>query len=137
MKYQEVKKDVEKRVNAFPIKYAFNDTQLEEGLKALGITKNEAVSIDYGGFIRKSDVDDYKKMWAEIKERHSKLIREDDEYVRTMFAYELANHEYCITYDLDDTLDACGISYSEIENDMRLNKLLTDARKKYLASVDW
>ena len=31
-----------------------------------------------------------------------------------MFSYELANHEYCITYDIEPTLDALGLTLDEI-----------------------
>ena len=41
-------------------------------------------------------------------------------FIKDMFLYELANHEYCITYELDDTLYALDLTLEEIEKDPRL-----------------
>ena len=49
-----------------------------------------------------------------------------------MFIYELANHEYCITYDLEETLNALGLSVEEINADERLLHGLNKAIEDYL-----
>lgn len=43
-----------------------------------------------------------------------------------MFLYEMDNHEYGYTGDLDDTLDALGMEWEEIEAS---EKLLTGLKK--------
>jgi len=64
-------------------------------------------------------------------DRHDKEMKEamanDDEFVLNMFSYELANHEYCITYDVSDTLDALGLTIDEVRNDERLSNALQKA----------
>ena len=53
---------------------------------------------------------------------------------RSMFETELANHEYCITNDLTDTLEALGYTAEEIEQSPKLKTGLTEAIKNYLAA---
>ena len=49
-----------------------------------------------------------------------------------MFLYELANHEYCITYELEDTLEAVGLTIQEVENSKALKHGLVLAKREYL-----
>jgi hypothetical protein len=46
-----------------------------------------------------------------------------------MFVYELGNHEYSYTGDIDETLDALGFTIEDIKNDERLEKGLLLAMK--------
>ena len=62
-------------------------------------------------------------------EAERKAAMQDDEYLFTMFNYELANHEYSYTGDLDDTLDALGLTIEEINADPRM----ADALKRAIA----
>ena len=39
-----------------------------------------------------------------------------------MFAYELANHEFGLTYDLSETLDALGMTLSGIKKEPKRTK---------------
>ena len=52
-------------------------------------------------------------------------------YIKDMFEYELANHEYGYTYDLEDTLNAIGLSMEEINNDERLKHGFDLALNRY------
>jgi hypothetical protein len=47
-----------------------------------------------------------------------------------MFNYELGNHEYCITHDLTDTLDALGLTLEEVNAD----PMMADALKRAIAA---
>ena len=52
-----------------------------------------------------------------------KAIEDDltgEGFIYDMFNYELSNHEYCVTYDVGDTLNALGFSIDDINNDKRL-----------------
>lgn len=53
-----------------------------------------------------------------------------------MLTYEMANHEYCITCDIEETLNACGYELKDLENDRTLQKAVKEARKDYLRSVN-
>ena len=58
------------------------------------------------------------------------------EYAYQMFLHELGNHEYIVTGDLTDTLDACGLSSEDIRNDLKLQKALARAIKDYMEAAD-
>lgn len=53
-------------------------------------------------------------------------------FIYDMFLYELANHEYCITYDYEETFDALGLTEKQVNADKRLIHGLQKARKDYL-----
>ena len=63
-------------------------------------------------------------------------VKDDDVEVKKAFIYELANHEYCITYNVDDTLDALNITLEELKNDERLKKILKEATNEYLENSE-
>ena len=67
------------------------------------------------------------------KERQ-KAIENDttgDNYIYDMFNYELANHEYCITYDATDTIKALNLTMKEISNNKALLNGLNKAKQKH------
>lgn len=124
------------------MKWAFNNQQLEQGMRELGLNPsqtNEIVGIGGGGFIRRSDrqafIDMFKRQNAEQKAALA-AQKTGDEYAYQMFLHELGNHEYVITGDLSDTLDACGLSAEQINNDPKLRKALARAIKDYMEAAD-
>ena len=52
-------------------------------------------------------------------------------YIYQMFAHELANHEYGYTYDLEETLDAVGLTAEQIKGNKALHHGLQKALKRY------
>ena len=129
MKYQELKAKHQVEVDAFPFGFAFNQSQFDEmmikwGLKPTDI--REILSIGGGGYIRRTDADAMKKMFARHEAEH-KAAMQDDEYLFSMFNYELANHEYGYTGELDDTLDALGLTIEEINTNPRMASALKRA----------
>lgn len=83
-------------------------------MNELGLTEKDTdkiVSIGAGGFMRKTDVDAYLKLGNKFAKEMEEAIENDKTgrgFVKDMFAYELANHEYGYTRVLTDTLDALG-----------------------------
>ena len=49
----------------------------------------------------------------------------------SMFAYELANHEYGYTYELEDTLDALDLTLERINKEPNLKAGLDKALAEY------
>lgn len=134
-KYTELKAKHQAEVNAFPFGFAFNTKQFEEMMTKWGLTPNDTdkiYSIGGGGYVRKSDAEAMDKMF----ERHAlerKMTRKyGDEYLFEMFNDELANHEYRITHDLTDTLDALGLTIDEINADPKM----ADALKRAIAAQE-
>jgi len=132
-KYIKLRDKHQKEVNDFPIFFAFSKEQLQKGLDKWNITKDDLITIGMGGFIQDKDKNKYfdliKRHWEEDKES-----RKSDEYVYQMFRYELGNHEYCITYDYTETLEALGLEFKDL--DKRMIKILLKAKEDYLKGVE-
>lgn len=136
-RYRKLKDKQAEEFAEFPIAFAFSDEQVKEGLRKLGLNENDTdkvTGIGAGGFIKKTDVEKYvelsKKFYRELKE----AIAEDktgEFFIKDMFTDELANHEYGYTMDLDDTLEAIGITIEEINNNDNLRNGLRLALEVY------
>lgn len=133
-KYLEIKGKHEKEFEEFPMFFAFSEKQFEEGLKKLGCTKNDIYSLSgTGGFYRKSDSKKLNAMFDKWNKEIEEAIK-DDEYVYQMFRYELGNHEYCITYDYEETLGTFGLEFKDL--DKRMKRILLKAKEDYLKAVE-
>lgn len=122
--YTTLKNKHQKEMNAFPLGFAFNNKQFEEMMENWGLTPEDTdkiYRIPYGGFIRKCDSEAFNEMVERHAREDEEAIRENkDDYLYHMFNYELANHEYGYTGELDDTLDALGLTMEEINADARM-----------------
>ena len=140
--YVEMKERHQKEVNEFPMKFAFSDEQFKKAMEELGLTEKDVdkvIGIGAGGFIKKTDVNDYKEMGKRQFKEFWKAIQEDkigDRFIKEMFLYELANHEYIITREIDDTLDALGLTDNDIRNNNNLRTGLLLAEKEYLEQYE-
>lgn len=125
-KYRELKEKQGKEVNEFPKMFAFSNKQFAEGMEKLGLKENETnklLSIGAGGFIRKSDRKAFDDMFVRQEKELKKAIEEDltgEGFIYNMFNYELGNHEYCITWELDETLNTLGLTMEEINSNENL-----------------
>lgn len=136
-RYNELRHKQQIEYNAFPVHFAFGQKQLDEEFAKMGLKPTDTdkvVGIGYGGFILKTD----KKAYIDMLEKHQKerelAIKSDKDgsgYVKDMFSYELANHEYGYTGDLTDTLDALGLTLDEVLKDKKLKNGLQLALRKY------
>ena len=142
-KYLELKNNNQKRFYDFSEKhiywiFAFSSKEFENKLKEHGLTKDEITSIGAGGCIKKENRELYLNEMNRLNnyDPFKQIIHDDDDEVKKAFIYELANHEYCITYNVDDTLDALGITYDELTNDERLKRILKEAVNEYLEDRD-
>ena len=141
-KYLTLKNKHQQEVNDFHMFFAFSDKQFEEGMKRFGLKPTDTKKIyklgSTGGFYLRSDAEKLHDMFDRHTQEMNEAITSDDDFVCQMFLYELANHEYCITYDLEPTLDACGLTEDEILKDQRLAGLLKKAKTDYLErSAEW
>lgn len=125
--YLELKERHQAELNAFPMFFAFSEKQFAEGMAKLGLSENDTGKIyrlgTTGGFIRKSDSKDL----SSLMKRHNKEMQDAIDadttgkgFIFDMFLYELENHEYCITHDITDTLNALGVTKKQIENNPAL-----------------
>lgn len=125
--YRVMKDAHQKEVDAFPFAFAFNEKQFEEGMRKLGLDPSETDKVyklgDTGGFYRKEDAEKLHEMFDRHQREMGAAIGQDatgDGFICDMFNYELANHEYSYTHEIDDTLDALDLTIEEVNNDPRL-----------------
>ena len=133
-KYTELKAKHQKEVDAFPLGFAFNQSQFNEMMEKWGLTPDDTdkiYKIGGDGYIRKTDSDAMHEMFAR-HEAERKAAMNDDDYLYQMFKYELANHEYSYTQDLTDTLEALGLTMDEINAGPRM----ADALKRAIAAQE-
>lgn len=136
-RYRELKNKQSEEFAKFPIAFAFSDEQVKEGLKKLGLNENDidkVTGIGAGGFIKKTDVEKYVELSKRFHRELKEAIAEDktgELFIKDMFDEELANHEYGYTMELDDTLEALGITIDEINNNDNLRNGLRLALEVY------
>ena len=140
--YQEMKARQQKEFDAFPMSAAFSNQQFKDMMEKWGLTVNDTdkiCSIGGGCYIRKTDKEALCALINRLNNEKENAIAADltgDGFIFDMFVYELANHEYCITYDLEDTLDALGLTAEQINADKRLTHGLNKAIKHYLKNYE-
>lgn len=135
--YRILKDRQQAEVNAFPFMFAFSQKQFDEGMVSrLGLQPTDThliLSIGGGGYIRKTDRDALHEMLQRHSDEMQAAIDADETgegFVLDMFEYELDNHEYSYTWDLEPTLDALGLTPDEVNADAKLLHGLHMARRR-------
>ena len=137
MKYIDLKQKQQQEVNEFPFGFAFNNKQFKEMMENFGLKETDTdkiYSIGAGGYIRKTDSEAMEKMFERHRQEMQDEINNDKkgtDFVYEMFRYELANHEYCITYDLEPTLNSLGLTEKQVYENPKLLNGLKKALKEY------
>jgi len=127
MTYSEFKAAQQREFDEFPIRFAFNNEQLNEALASLGVDVKGAVSVGGGGIVRKTDLDAFNNLGDSLASKRAAAMLDDD-FLLNAIEYELANHEYCITHDPEPALDVLGVSL----DDERVNRIYQLARQSYM-----
>lgn len=137
MTYEELREKHQAETNAFPLAAAFNDKQLDEAMQRLNVkSTDELLHVGGGTLIRKTD----RQRLHDLLDRHERELKEalmDDKVLKEAFIYELGNHEYCLTLDPEDTLDALGIDCKEFAADTRMKRIFREAERDYLKSAGY
>lgn len=133
MTYQELKNKHQESINNFEgIFFAFSEEAYRKGVEKVGASvTNKITRIGAGGFILSSRIDDFDNLMKKNKEE-LKQFRKDQENLIDSLAYELSNHEYCITMDETDALEALDLDANELPNEV-LKKAIKKAYPKGLA----
>lgn len=131
LSYKELSTRIENMLNDFPHFYAFNDEQFQEGLEKLKVTsKNDVASYGFGGYIRKSDIPEYKKLLDNIHQMKQDALK-DFNYCVEAFEYELYNHECYYSGDITSAIYAVGLTFDEVKKSEFLSKAFAQAYNKY------
>jgi len=124
--YKELKNNHSKEVNNFPMMFAFSQEQFNEGMDKLGLLPTETdkiFSIGMGGYIKKCDSKQLDEMTTRHETEFNDNIKNDltgDNFIYDMFHYELCNHEYGYTYEIEDTLDSLDMTMESINSNPAL-----------------
>ena len=139
--YEDLKQRQQQEFSAFPMQFAFSDSQFAEGMAALGLKPTDTDKIykaPGGGFYRREDGPRLYDMMGRFDRELREAIAEDetgDGFIFEMFLYELGNHEYDVTMELNETLDALGYTMEDIQADPRLCHGLERARLEILGAA--
>lgn len=136
-RYAILRKKQQEEFNKLPLGFAFSNEQFAEMMKGWGLDPDKDTDKIYripgGGFVQKKD----HTLLHETMDRHQKEIEEAIEadvdgtgFVYEMFLYEMDNHEYGYTGDLEDTLEALGMTIEEIDGSEKLKAGLEKAKKE-------
>jgi len=110
MKYTELKEKHSKEIDSFPMFFAFNNKQFDEGMQKLGVTdKTILLSIPGGGFIRKADSTALSLLFSRQQKERQDLLKDRTCLIDALI-YELNNHEFNYTYDPEQALNTLGLS---------------------------
>lgn len=137
-KYEEMKARHQKMVNSLPLKFAFSDEQFKKAMEELGLTENDTdkvVGIGAGGFCLPETAKELNEICKKNHEEEQKAFK-DDEFLQSAFEYELANHEYIITFDLEETLNALDITSEEFYKNERYQNIMKKAIANYKKDME-
>lgn len=116
--YQALKARHSDELNKFEgIFFAFSNDQFKEGMEKIGLTvadTSKIFSLGAGGYILKNKSADFNAMFKRHAEE-KRQRKQEEKFLLDALAYELRNHEYCITYDPSDALDALGLSKEDVD----------------------
>lgn len=129
MKYVELRKQHQDKVDALPLKFAFSKEQFKSAMSELGLTEKDTDKISWiglGGFCLKTDKEAVDRVFDETYDEMNKAMR-DDEFCIDAIEYEMKNHEYALTYDMDEVLESLGLN----GNNERVQKLFSKAEQRY------
>lgn len=136
--YKEMRARHQKEVSDFPMFFAFGNEQFAAAMKKLGLEPTDTDKIysfgGTGGYYLRTDAPALHEMLDRHHEEMKKAMESDDTFAFDMFNYELGNHEYILTCDVEDTLEAIGLTVDEVNNNPRLSKALKKACK---AQREW
>jgi len=135
MRYYELKNKQQKEFNNFPMFFAFDDKQFAEGMEKFGLDVKDTdklFKLPGGGFIKKES----SKALSDLINKQNKELKKQmkkEEFMLDAMIYELANHEYCITIDPTETINALDLDMK----DKRTGELLHKAINKYMKECDF
>ena len=123
--YRELRERQQKEFNELPLGFAFSMEQFRGMMERWGLDpekdQDKLYRIPGGGFNEVAD-----RHAAEL-EAAKKSDTDGTGFLYQMFLYELDNHEYGYTGDLEDTLDCLGLTWEELKASPAMLKALDKA----------
>ena len=139
--YRKMRQRHQAEANSLPLMFAYSTEQFDEGMRKLGLEPYQVDKIyrlgDQNCFYKKTDSELIFSTFDKHEKEQQEAMQNDD-FVQSMFEYELANHEWQISGDDEEVLDACGLSENEL--DERLAQIWEKAKNvfwKKCIKNDW
>ena len=137
--YSKMRARHQEEFNAFPMFFAFDEQQFSEGMRRLGLRPSDMNQVytiaGTGGFYRKCDAPKLHEIFARHRRELRDAIATDktgEGFIYDMFVCELKNHEFAYTGNVQETLDALGITADFMDDMPQLRLGLSEACKKVL-----
>lgn len=135
--YEEMKKAHQDDYNAFPLGFAFNKVQFNEMMENWGLNPetdlNKISMLPQNiGYIRKADIPAFEEMLEKHKQEKI-TFKEKQSNIKAMLLNEMINHEYVISGDLAEVLEAVGYTMDDYAKSPTLQKAVNEARTDYLS----
>lgn len=142
--YTEMKARHQKEVNALPLGFAFSFDQWHDLLNKWGITEEEAkagavLCLGKQALIKATDKDFVIGTFKRIHDEEQAAIKADttgEGFIYQMFVYELNNHEFSYTADVDETLEELKLTREDIKKDPALKHGLLKAMEDIIGAAD-
>lgn len=118
--------------------FAFSNEQFEKGMEKLGLKATDTGKIYHmgmGGFILRERSEEYHKLINALDEEMKEHMCNYD-FAKDAFAYEMANHEYCLSYDIEEVLEALNLTAEDVNKSVILHTALMAAKRQYFATCD-
>ena len=143
--YNALREQQQQEVNNFPLGFAFGNKQFNEMMSKWGLdadNESDLKKVSHlfsGAYILKKDIPAYKEMCRRHSEEYEAAIaagKTGDGFCYEMFYYELCNHEFGYTGDYEDTLDALGLTWEQVQSQENLKHGLEKAANKIMHEED-
>ena len=137
--YINMKRRFESEINQLPIRAAFNKQQANEMMESWGIKptvenyRSNVVSLGGGMYILKKNYPNLKELFDNQAQELNAALESDvtgEEFIREAFEYELSNHEWILSGDIEPALTEIGLSYEALRTDQRFATGLELAKEK-------
>lgn len=141
--YKVMKERQHERFNNFDgIFYAFSEEQFAEGMQKFGLTdKKQVVNLGAGCYVLRNRLPELQALSELCRNELQGAIAEDKTgkgFIYDMFRYEMIQHEYGYTGEIEDVLEALDISLFEIKNSVPLSRGLGLAIENIMKNtIDW
>lgn len=140
--YEQMKTRHQKEIDVFPFGCAFNEWQYKVMMEGLGLDpetdKDKIARVFSGTFVKKSDLGAFREMMnrhdAELKAAFT-ADKTGEGFIYDAIKYELANHEYYYSGDLDTVLAVLSISQSDVEQNENIKRALEKAELDYMCEM--
>ena len=117
--YSALKKAHQEDISNFPILWLFgkkSDAEITEEISKIGAKSvDELINIGDGGYVHKNKKEDFVAMIKNHAEERKKFSSNQNNLIEVIFS-EMCNHEYAYTQDPEDTLNALGKTYKDLQN---------------------